>query len=295
MRFTLKDIFEENLTSHIINERELDKCLVNGVNKKQVGTEQLYRKPENWYMITAHTNPYKTIYSELSILNQNEKSLSKILDGYTKIFYGVGTGDTESVFVLWDVKSKRYSETIVLDAQPVFINGFITGLRNMLRDRYDGKVMFLAYRNLFEKTTKAQLKPKNKKFKHNAHICLGNTIGNFNQEEIFQLFNKNTDSGDLLILGAHLLDSDIEKMLKEYSENPLFCQLAMGVIGGDIPVDWVYNYSENQVEVWYKDVRILRTKKYQISELDSYAKAHGFKKLKHLNDKKAVIAIYEKE
>src|SRR5271157_5547872 len=112
----LSDINFQDIVERTISSKELDTRLSEGMEKGVITGEQWFRKPENWYAMTSYSNPFKTPYTELSILIENSKKLKKHLDKTTKAFYGIGTGDTEIVPVLWDIKSHNYTEVVAIDA-----------------------------------------------------------------------------------------------------------------------------------------------------------------------------------
>ena len=150
----LVDVFEKGLIKRKISRKELDDKLSESEKKGVVGGEQWFRNQNNWYSMTAYTNPYKTIYTELELMKNNANELKKLLKDKVKIFYGVGTGDTELLPVQWDLEYNNYSEVVGVDVNKEFIIGFIQSLRYLTRDYRNGRVMFKGCNNLFENTSK---------------------------------------------------------------------------------------------------------------------------------------------
>ena len=121
-------------------------------------------------------------------------------------------------------------------------------------------------------------------------ICLGNTIGNFEQEEIFEIFKRNTKTGDYLLLGFQL-NVDSEALLMQYRENKRFEDLIRDSLHhGSLSLrnewfdkfrkkerlDWRFNKDNTSVEAWSNGVLVFRSKKYDIDELVAFAEKYGF-------------------
>src|SRR3989344_6232787 len=82
-----------------ISQQQLDKKLKLNLENKYVEGEQWFKNPELWYELTAFSNPYITVYSELVLLIQNLNKISGFLSDHALVFYGLGTGDTEIILV----------------------------------------------------------------------------------------------------------------------------------------------------------------------------------------------------
>lgn len=279
------DLIEAN-----INESKLNNFLQDGIKKGIISGEQWFREPRRWYEMPAYINPYKTPYTELPILTRNSIPLRKRICKTLKIFYGVGVGDTELIPVQWDLASDGYAEVYVIEVIRTFIEGFMQSLRNLLEDHRSAKIMFAGNNTLFESVHEQDACPKNKGFESATLICLGNTIGNFGQDEIFEIFKRNTRAGDLLLLGFQL-NVNSEALLMQYKENRRFEDLIRDSLHhGSLSIrnewfdkfrkkeklDWRYNKENNFVEAWSNGVLVFRSKKYDIDELAAFAKKYGF-------------------
>ena len=293
----LVNIFSnQKLIERKITDKKLDKRLKEGIKRKVIPGEQWFRKPENWYSITAYANPYKTPYKELKILLKNSKELKPILTKTLKIFYGIGIADSENAINEWDLQQQKYSELVVIDAINQFIEGSIQGLQNLVYEYPNSKIMFKGFNAIFEDLSRKDLIPSNRKFKQITHICLGNTIGNFEQEEIFGIFSKNMVKDDLLLLGFQL-DRNVNRILSQYKKNLRFEKLILESIGNKIKnknLVWKWNSKENQIEAWSNDILVFRSKKYNNSKFKKFISKYSLKILKEFIDGDVAIFLLKK-
>lgn len=294
----LTDINLPDLIERKIGKKELDKRLDEGIGKKVIPGEQWFRKPENWYSMTSYSNPFKTPYTELSVLIENSKKLKKYLNRTTKAFYGIGTGDTEIMPLLWDIKEYGYTEVVVIDAIKDFIDTFVQSLRNLCYENSEGRIMFKGYNTLFEQLTKDDFIFNNSESKNVAHICFGNTIGNFNQNEIFSIFDNNMRKNDLLLLGVQL-NVNPDCLLNQYADNFAFEKLLRESIGrrlmGSRKLVWRYNRGNDTVEAWIGGLLVFRSKKYNIKKLNEFAIKVGLSPIDSFTDGRVGVCLFKKE
>ncbi|MEW6294806.1 MAG: L-histidine N(alpha)-methyltransferase [Candidatus Diapherotrites archaeon] len=284
-----------------ITDNKLDDLLQEGKIKKQIGSEQWFRNFDNWYSTTAYANPYQTVYTELKILNQNEKELARIVSNAALVFYGIGTGDTEMIFVKNSLKLNKIVEVFAIDVIDVFIHGFIQSLKNINLDYPKSEIMFKGYNTLFENTDKKMFDLRNLKAERKAHICVGNTVGNFESDKIFSIFKNNSYTGDLLVLGLQLNEKP-ERILAKYSQNLRFKRIVIdavarsfGRIIDETELNWKFNEKEFQIEVWLEDVLVFRSKKFELKTLDEIAEKHSFTRIKVFSDNGFAVVLYQKQ
>ena len=168
-----------------ISQQHLDKKLKLNLENKYIEGEQWFKNPELWYELTAFSNPYITVYSELVLLIQNLNKISGFLSDRALVFYGLGTGDTEIILVNSLLLKEKSINVVGVEIQARFIEGFIQSLQNIALENDEYKINFLGIHGLFQETAREDLKISDKK---QAHIILGNTIGNFREDDIFQIF-----------------------------------------------------------------------------------------------------------
>ena len=289
----LKEILEAKLSDLIlqkINDFQLDKRLEQQHKEKFIKPEQWFREPTNWYELSSYTNPYRSVTDEIGILFRHEEELSQMINKTLKVFWGVGIADSEIFPAIWELKTNSYIEINAIDVVRYFLEGFILCLKNLRRDYPDGQIMFVGSNALFEEFEKESIKPVNSIYRTATHICFGNTIGNFDQDEIFEIFRRNSDKGDYLLIGYHLLKNP-QKILSLYEHNPRFESFITEPINRTrrfgtfsriwrrlrgVEVEWRYNKESGYIEARLGEFSLFRSKKYIPEKLQEYAKKFGF-------------------
>jgi hypothetical protein len=280
----LRDILDdlEKLVIVDVDDKQLDQRMANGIEKKVISGEQWFRNFNYWYATPAYANPYKTPFEELQLIIREEKYLKPYLIKTLKIYYGLGIGDTEIIPIMWDLSAEKYAEICAIDVIKDFIENFIQGLRNLIfyPKFLSSKINFLGYNTLFEKLEPLHFKLSNNRYNKFTHICFGNTIGNFDQKEIFGIFKKLVKPDDYLLVG-YQLNIGRELILKQYRENFRFKRLIEACLqkfpelrGKEI--EWKYNQETDYVEAKVNNILVFRSKKYDQKQLEDFAREFGF-------------------
>lgn len=301
---TLKDVTSHNvIVERRITQEELDSRFSEGIEKGVLQSEQWFRRPENWYAITAYANPYKTVYGELAILNKNERAIAELLNERTLIFYGVGTGDTEMLPILWQLQKNNYSEVVGIDVEEHFIYGFVQSLRNLNLDSSEYQIQFLGYGELIQYMRRDDFELSGGRFARQAHICFGNTVGNFDQKEIFKIFQKNTARGDYLVLGYQLAEH-IDHLLSQYQKNMRFERLIFDALSlgtkervrafDPSKLQWRYSTQESRIEAWYEQLLVFQSRKYDLKTMEDYVVGFDLKLIKHFAVPGFAISVFER-
>jgi len=259
-----------------ISEKRLDELKQKGLEQGMLGAEQLFRKPANWYALSAYSNPYKTVYSEMGLINNHKNGIMDVVSGKQKVFYGIGTGDTEMLPVIWDLNKHGSCDIIGIDVSEQFLRGFSQGLENIKLEFPHSKIAFKGLVSLFEDIVREDLHMEKEELM--AHFCLGNTIGNFNQKEIFSIFDRNMAKEDVLVLGVQL-NHKPQNMLLQYSKNPLIRKFVCDAIGKGVDLNWRYDRSNGCIEAWVDDLQVFRSKKYDVDKLVKFAHRFGLQKI----------------
>lgn len=276
----------EELIITNISEKELDDRLIKGIQKKVISGEQWFRNFNYWYETPAFANPYKTPFEELRIIMGKEETLKPFLTRTLKVYFGLGIGDTEIVPVIWDLSIDKYAEVVVIDVIRDFIENFIQGLRNLISypPFLNSSIKFLGYNTLFEKLDPDNFKFEDIKYNRFTHICFGNTIGNFDQHEIFSIFKNLIKQDDYLLLG-YQLNIGRGLILKQYAGNIRFNRLIEASVKKiehlkDKEIIWKYNEETDYVEAWVNDILVFRSKKYDQKKLEDFVREYGFEIVK---------------
>ena len=269
-------------------QEEMDKKLEKNLKEKYIESEQWFRKPYLWYELTSYSNPYITIHSELKLLMKNKKKILKNLAGKTIIFYGLGTGDTEIYLIEELIQIQKEIEIIGVEIQEKFIKGFVQSLENLEKEDTNLKIKFRGIKGLFQNINREDLKINKEAF----HIMLGNTINNFEEKEILNIFKKLMKKGDKLLIGFQT-DEKIESIFKQYSENKLFNNFLKETFNID-NLRWVINKEKNQIEAWNRDILIFHSKKKSPLKMIEEVRRIELKNIFTDNDLKTSIQIFEK-
>ncbi len=275
-------------------EEQLDLRLLQGIKQNKITGEQWFRKPDIWYSMTSYSNPYFTVHSELQLIKQSYKEIVRFLSKKTLAFYGVGTGDTESEIVKILLDNEGYVEIVGIDAIKEFLERYCSCLINLLDSHKKQNIRYIGLNKLFESLKRSDIEPENSEYKQKAHICLGTTIGNFEPDQIFSIFKKMSNLGDILILGFHL-DGNLEKIKNRYENAYKFKEL----ISNFMPdphlekIKILTNEKERRIEAWYDNLMIFHSKKFNQKELNEIARRFGFKQCFECDDKNSCIMVFE--
>lgn len=302
----LKNIFNpiDNLIVDNITDKHLDVLLRRHIDNKAIGGEQWFREYSNWFTMPAYINPYKTPYHELQLLIEKKNDISRYTYRAFKIFYGVGTGDTEILPVNWDLEAHKFSEVYAIEVIRYFIETFIQNLRNLGKEYKKSRIRFLGNHTMFENLSPSDFKfgdISNGRKINRVHICFGNTIGNFNQDQIFTIFSNNMKSDDYLILG-YQLRKNIDMILEQYKDNKFFENLIIDSVKRILhfdtifkkKLDWKINKKEDQIEAYIGDILAFRSKKYCIKKLEEFVLSYDLEPIDSHSYKDCGISIFKK-
>lgn len=299
-RSPLEDCIKKGIITVNITDRELDKRFENGLINKLITGDQWFRDYKGWHQLRSTTKPHMTVFRELQILLKNEKNITSYSKKRLKVFYGIGLGDTEGFPILWDVEKNKYSEIYAIDAVPYYLETLVIGLRNIQLGFPGSKIMFKGNLNLLENLKKSDLRLDNSKYKKRCHICLGNTVGTFNQDYIFSLFKELSDVDDVLLLG-HYTDAHPRGELALYEGNKRFSKFILSPYIKKRPdllkqnkIEWNYNEETGYVEAWLGNILIYRSKLYNLHDLSSFVKRYGFETLETFTYMGWAVTLLEK-
>lgn len=286
-------VLKENEIEARINEKELDERLKEDLRRKEIEGEQWFRKAFLWQRITAYGHPYATAYSELPLLQKDTK-ITGVLNKHCLVFWGTGLCDSELVLLMNELEKENYIESVAIDVNKEFIGIFIQCLLNLRRG--NRKIKFKPFNMLFQQAKKEDFDFEDSRYDKKAHICLGNTIGNFKNNEIFEIFNKSMSQGDKLVIGFQL-SNNLENIFRNYSQNPLFNEFLLGVKGfsDGTHLKWFLNKERKQIEAWYKDILLFKSRKFDKEELKNELDELGFGFLEEAFDDNSCVQLYEKK
>lgn len=240
---------------------------------------------------------YTVTRGEEKLLNEHKKEIEHYIDKRKLVFWGAGRKEANLTNIANELRPGSQN-AIVIDVGMIYMEDMreqITSSKN--------NAPLIGLHTLFESFLEddpKQLLGEMIGKEPAMHVCLGTTIGNFHQDQIFRIFQENTKEGDLLMLGVQL-EKDPEKIRREYVENDdmrefvqlkLFNDLEQNKIG---KYSWNYNFEKHQIEYLFtfeKDysfgseeeltlrkgekIEVFRSKKYQLPVLLNELKKYGF-------------------
>ena len=154
--------------------------------------------------------------------------------------------------------------------------------------------MHLEIQNLFEKLQRPMISPANSQYHNKVFVCLGSTIGNFdNGNKIFKVFSTLAAPGDRLLVG-YQTNKYLPVIFEKYQRHAGYRTL----IGNFLPpgerqkIEWRLNTKASSVEAWYKKTQLFRSKKYSSKEVASCAKHHDWKQQFLLTDSFGNVCLH---
>jgi hypothetical protein len=253
-------------------DNKLEERLVDQIKAGKLEGEQWFRNPLGWLLV-CFNNPlnFKNPNSELVVLQNNQKSISKYIKDYNQVHYGVGVGETELEFVRFELEQSGLVNLEAVDVNKTFLELFAENLKDKSFEFGDNSVKAELTQDLFQ-NYKISIKGRT------LHLCLGGTLGNFDNssKELWDIFAKNIKSEDLLIVGVKTnkyFDIDIKK----YQTNHYYPTFVLSHIKEINPklISWKSD-KNGYIRMSYDSVEVFRTRRYADSQLESEAEVYGF-------------------
>lgn len=265
----------------LLPKNQLTRLLKQELRQKHVTSAQWFRVAD-LYLRLNHGNisPLNigVVHAELCHLQKNARTLSDFCRRRLFVFFGVGVGDTEMAIADLVVQRQGHWEGILIDSNPAFLRMFVCSLANRSLENRGYTFNYLAIQNLFENTTKTTISPENTRYHQKVFVCLGSTIGNFdNGAQIFAMFSALANVGDRLVVG-YQTDKYLPVIFEKYRQHTSYRTL----IGNFLPaserpkIEWRLNTQTSTVEAWYNSTQLFRSKKFHPKEVASRAHKHGW-------------------
>ncbi len=188
---------------------------------------------------------------------------------------------------------------ITIDINYKFLKDFANALRDKVKENSQLQIYFLGINGLFEDIHPEELNCFG--LKNKIHICLGNTIGNYEKiDDIILIFKRNMNPGDFLLVGFQS-DRLIESTFKRYKNNEYLEKLFTSSLEGKYreivkkkEIVWRYNEKKRQIEAWIGNIQIFRSKKCNPNKLKNILKDYGFAQRYQFEDEfTTCIHLYE--
>lgn len=206
-------------------ENLLNDRLKNQIKIGKLEGEQWFRNSVNWLLL-CFNNPFNFKYSnnELAILQYHQKQIKKYIKGFNQIHYGVGVGETEMELVRLELENSGNINLDAVDVNKTFLKLFCNNLKYKKIEFSKNIINANLIQNLFQNY-------KTKFINKTLHICLGSTLGNFDNssKELWDIFVRNSKKGDMLLLGVKL-NTHIELDFIKYRENVYYPEFVLSYL-----------------------------------------------------------------
>jgi len=209
-----------------VTPAELRTLLLQDIDRKSISGAHWFIDARKWYRMNfAFNNPLNlgSIHSELLLIEKYQQDFLSFLDRRQLVFFGVGTGDTEMIFVNICLSNWDYAEIVAIDVNEQFITDFAHSIRAKMKEDLRDVVLYLGIKTLFEKMALKSLPKTSAQSEARTFICLGNTIGNFaSPSELVSIFTRCANKGDSLVLSYQTNHThNLQSLLAKYKTNRL--------------------------------------------------------------------------
>jgi hypothetical protein len=269
------------------------------LDSKIMHPAQWFTSATKWYQIHTFNNPYNAggPNSELALIIKNQKKIYSRAKYLPLIFWGIGKADTEMEIANMQLNNNGGEAFIVgIDINHRFLTDFANALVDKVKENARLEISFIGLHSLFENISFSDIESLYGRKK--MQICLGNTIGNYdNMEEIIDIFKRTSRCGDLLLIGFQT-DKYIETTLQRYSGNNYFEQLIKHALPKEYKkkdkIVWRYNKKDSQIEAWLGDIEVFRSKKISARRMSNIFENNEFHLLDEYQDQfTSCIQIYK--
>jgi len=215
-----------------------------------------YLKPEQAqaYLDLEDSEDYKkeVIQKEVNLINENiEELMGKFgKDNLNIIDIGCGDGKKAALFV------KHLKGNLKLRYCPVDISSYMVdkAIKNVGKANAGEVVEFQWNISDFENMENISILLRQGDFKKNLTLLLGNTLGNFEINELLYEIRSSMKGGDYLLIGNGLDNRNPEEILKSYNTPEvndflIHLPLQLGLSAEDI--EFGTRFANSRVEIYY--------------------------------------------
>lgn len=215
-----------------------------------------YLKPEQAqaYLDLEDSEDYKreVIQKEINLINENIKEMMEKFgnDNLNIIDIGCGDGKKAALFV------KHLKGKLKLRYCPVDISSYMVdrAIKNVGKADAGEVVEFQWNISDFENMENISILLRQGDFKKNLTLLLGNTLGNFEINELLYEIRSSMKGGDFLLIGNGLDNRHPEEILKSYNTQEVndflvYLPLQLGLEKEDI--EFGTRFANSRVEIYY--------------------------------------------
>ncbi len=175
-------------------------------------------KQAQGYLNLSKTKGYRKsiIEKEVSLIKKHLKDIIKLLPkkSYNIIDLGCGDGKKASLFI------KELAKHMRIRYSPIDISSYmVSKAANTIRKMEIGEVLEFRW-NISDFENLDNITPlfRDKGFESHLMMLLGNTLGNFDREDILHGIKSSMGNEDVLVIGNGLSNGNEKEWLKEYKD-----------------------------------------------------------------------------
>jgi uncharacterized SAM-dependent methyltransferase len=189
---------------------------------------------------------------EIGLIKDNTSQITKILNGDSVNIIDIGCGDgSKAKLFIEALQGKVNFRYCPIDISSYMVEKAIDNLKSL----NEGEVVDFHWNiSDFENLENISSLLRHGKFKKNLILLLGNTLGNFEINELLYEIRSSMKDGDLLIIGNGLNNEHPEEIISSYN-NELFNKFSLGPILGlgleEEDVKFGVRFKNGRVESYY--------------------------------------------
>lgn len=214
-----------NWINHI-SRKTLQRRLAKDLKRRWIGSEHWFiqnRSNMRRLYDPKHFTRGQSLYSipsgELYLLKKYKTQLTHLAKNRTLVFWGTGKKEAEFINNVARINN-RHTSVIFIDIEKETIRRSFALLNTLAKKRFNLTGLVGLFQSFVNRRVDSAA-DESRKHDSVFHVCLGTTIGNFDQNEMFTIFQKNMRIGDYLLLGFQLNVSP-NKILAEYRDDENF-------------------------------------------------------------------------
>jgi uncharacterized SAM-dependent methyltransferase len=276
-----------------INRKDLYTFYKKHLSSGYMHPAQWFADAVKWYQIHTFNNPYNIgrPNAELALLLEYKERVLEYIKDMPLVFWGVGNSDTEMEIINFQIeKFKDTAYITAIDINHRFLKDFANALIDKVKEDPVLDIYFFGLNCLFEEVSFQELDQFVSKNK--MHICLGNTIGNYEHlADMVEIFQRTMVKGDYLLLGFQS-DRLAESTARRYFGNQYLESLFMSALYPKFQdmvkgrtIKWKYEENKQQIEAWIDDIQVFRSKKFKPEKLEDCLMKYGFASRCQLKDR----------
>jgi uncharacterized SAM-dependent methyltransferase len=207
------------------------------------------------YLNLENEEEYKktVIQQEIDLINKNIKAIRKKFENEPINIIDIGCGDGQKAALLVEQFKGAKVRYCPIDISSYMVNKAIGKIRGV--SEVKEVIEFQWNISNFENMENISTLLRQGKYKKNLFLLLGNTLGNFEINELLYEIRNSMKGGDFLLIGNGLDNSDPEEILKSYNtagvnEFLIHIPLQLGLPREDIELG--ARFANSRVELYYK-------------------------------------------